>query len=297
MRLAVSIAFAVLLAPLEAAAGAWTQPAGTLWAKLAATTQTSDEFLARDGAVLPDGTVVEPGDARPYDEGGRSLARELWFDLELGVTDRLTLGLQVPWKRLEYENRIETLRSWGWGDIRSTARFALTTEETRVTVRGAWKAPTGRFSTRTDRLPIGENQHDLELGLQVGRSLGRPMSWLNLEASRRFRFADGELDFDPGDEWFGAVDGGFALDASGRVALYARWDFLRGDDESLLFFAPNTALARDLDRVALAVLIDAGPVLLEAGGARVLRGRGYPTAVTWSLGVSRRIGLARPERP
>lgn len=281
----------VLLAPGTATGGAWTEPAGSLWFKVSGYTQTSDEFFASEGATLPDGTVVEPGDARPFDDGGESAVQQLWFDLEVGVTERLSLGVQAPWKYLEYEDRIETIRTWGWGDTHLRARYALLTGATRLTVRGGWKIPTGRFSTRPDRLPIGENQTDLELGLQIGRSLGRPLSWVNADLGRRFRLADTEFDFDPGDEWFGSLEAGYGIDGNGRFGLAGRWSFMRGDDESLNFFAPGTALARDLDEVELKLMADTGHVFVELGTSWFLGSEGYPSSPTWSLGLSRRTQL------
>jgi hypothetical protein len=292
----VPILMSLLLAAFvdEARAGAWALPRGVLWVKASGSLQSADEFYAQERAVLPDGTVVERGDARPFDENGRARVRQIWVEAEWGVSDRLTLGVQAPWKWLDFENDVLGVRSFGWGDLRSVARVAVLTGQTLLTVRSAVKWPTGRFSTSMDRLPIGENQLDLELGAQLGRSLGRPLSWVGAEGGRRFRRADDQFDFDPGDEWFWLVEAGHALVGSGRAGLKMLWQGTRGSDTSVNLLAPGTALGRDFDQLDAVLMLDLGAVFVEAGVGATLGSATYPTAAMWSLAVSRALAVGSP---
>ncbi len=273
-------------------AGAWTQPRGEVWFKVAGIYQFSDEFYANDRVVLPGGRVVEPGESRPYDEDGSSRQRVLWMEAEVGLTDRWTLGVQAPWKDLRFEDRVQVTRSWGWGDMRAVSRFALLTGGHRLTLRNAVKFPTGRFSVSTGQIPIGENQADVETSLQWGHSLGRALSWVGAEFGYRIRLEDTELDFDPGDEWIWSMEAGWALDSRGRVGLKAAWQAARGDDSSLNFFAPGASLSRNFDQVDLTLMVDLSVVFVEISAGNALGSEGHPSSILWNLGLSRRIDLA-----
>jgi hypothetical protein len=275
----------------DVGAGAWTQPKGEAWVKVAAIYQFADQFYANDPAVLPDGTVINPGDSRPYDEDGSSRQRVLWLEAEYGVTDRWTLGFQAPWKDLRFEDRVQVTQSQGWGDVRAVSRFALFDGAHRLTIRNMVKFPTGRFSTATGQIPIGENQSDIETTLQWGHSLGRALSWAGVEFGYRLRLEDRELDFDPGDEWIWSAEAGWGLDSQGRVGLKANWHGARGDDESLNFFAPGAALSRNFNQVDLTLMIDLDEVFVEFAGGSGLGTEGYPASLIWTVGISRRLDL------
>ncbi len=289
LPLLVTLFTAAAVSPVHA--GAWTLPAGQLWAKASFLYQFTHDFYADTGAILPDGTVVEPGDRRPYDDGGASRQRVIFVDAEYGVTDRLTVGAQIPWKELRFDDRIETTKSWGAGDLKTALRYALLTGRDRLTIRTAVKWPTGRFSVEPGKIPLGENQADLETGLQWGRGLGRPMSWVGAEAGRRFRFRDDENGIDPGDEWFWWTEAGWGLDRRGRTGLKVYYQGARGDSESVNFFAPGTALSRDFDEVGVTAMVDLPWTFLELGWSHVLSSETYPAAPVWSVGISRAVGL------
>lgn len=275
----------------SARAGAWTQPRGQAWLKVAGIYQFADEFYANDPAVLANGRVVSPGDSRPYDEDGSSRQRMLWLEAEVGLTDRWTVGVQAPWKDLRFEDRVQVTRSWGWGDVRAVNRFALLTGPHRLTLRNAVKLPTGRFSTATGQIPIGENQTDIETTLQWGHGLGRALSWVGAEGGYRIRLEDSELGFDPGDEWLWSLEAGWGLDRRGRVGLKAAWQGARGDAESLNFFAPGAALSRNYDQADLTLMLDLSTVFVEMGVGTILGSEGYPASPVFTFGISRRLDL------
>ena len=255
MRLrSVAIGLGLLLIPALCEAGAWTQPQGRLWLKIAGIAQESDQFYAESRATLPDGRNIQPGDARPYDNGGLGTSRLVWSELEYGLTGAVTLGLQVPYYDLRYEDDLAIHRSFGIGDLRVTSRVALWARENRVTARVAWKLPTGPTSQSPDVIPIGDGQADLELGLQLGRGLGRALSWVGAEGGFRYRRLDAARDWDPGDEWFWLVEAGYGLVGEGRVGVKAAYTGTRGDEVSLNFFSSAIDLSRNYDRLDLTLI-------------------------------------------
>ena len=165
------------------------------------------------------------------------------------------------------------------------ARGAILDGSQRLTVRTALKLPTGQFSTEPGRIPIGENQTDLDLGLQWGMSLGRELSWLGVEALHRFRFEDESREFDPGDEWALRAEAGWGLFR--HLGLKSTWVSQRGDDTSLNFFAPGTDLNRNYDQIELVAMVPTRWVFLEAGVSWVLGSPSWPAAPVWALSVSR----------
>lgn len=291
MRISLLTLLLALCSVSTAIAGAWTQPRNTLWLKLASSTQHAENLYAPTDAVLANGMPIEAGGLRPFDDDGFTRISGVYLDLEFGVTDRLTLGVQAPWKDLRFEDEFQITHSFGWGDPRVSLRMAILQSDHRLSLRGAAKLPWGRFSTEPGRIPIGENQTDLELGLQWGHSLGRPMSWLGVEAHRRFRLRDDELDHDPSDEWFGSAELGTGFDDAGRLGMKLSWMSVRGDETSLNFFAPGFDLARDFDQFAMMGMFDAHWAFIEMGGQRTMASRGYPAGWEFVVGVSRSIQL------
>ncbi len=214
---------AAILSPPSARAGAWTQPKGGFWVKGAFLYQFTKEFYAAESARLPDGTPVEAQDVRPYDDAGAALQKTLWLEAEYGLTRRLTLGVQLPYNILQFEDDFQLTRSWGFGDIRFVGRFALLTGVQRLTVRGGWKLGVGKAATDPFDLPVSEGQTDLELGLQWGMGLGgREMSWLGAEAGYRWRQAD-DQGRDPGDEAFWRAEAGWLGVAAWHLGLKAAY--------------------------------------------------------------------------
>jgi hypothetical protein len=275
----------LVFVPIAASAGAWTQPRGAAWIKVAGLYQSADEYYADRDAILPDGSSVQPGDRRPYDDNGRSEQFVLWLEGEYGLTERLTLGAQAIWKDLRYEDDFSRSRSYGWGDTWAVARYAILTGRQRLSARSSFKFPTGKFSTEVGEIPIGENQPDLDVGLQWGVSLGRHLSWLGAEASYRFRFEDESREYDPGDEVFVRLEGGWGF--TKRVGLKANWISQRGDETSLNFFAPGTDLNRNYDQVELFAMFDTPWVFVELGWSHVIASESWPAAPLWSLSLAR----------
>jgi len=274
-------------------AGAWTQPAGKLWIKSAFIYLLTDQQYASTAAILPGGRRVERGDRRPFDDDGATRMRALWTEAEYGVTERLTLGMQLPWYDLRYEDQFSVVDSWGVGDIRFVSRVALLNAAHRLSVRGAWKLPVGAAQTDPDDIPVSEGQADLEAGLQYGRGLfGRPLSWIGLEGGYRWRLRDAELGRDPGDEWFWRVEAGWSLLSSGGLGLRATWDGLRGGETLYDDFGALPG-NRSFDAITTGLLVPLGAWLVEPLVSFTVSGEAYPAGESLSLSVSRAFQLPK----
>ncbi len=274
----------------EARAGAWTLPAGEVWIKSGVHYQFTRDLFAAEPATLPGGTQIEVGDRRPFDDEGASRVRLIWSEFELGVTDRWTVGAQVPWYDLRFEDRVQRVDSWGIGDLRFTSRFALLTGSDRVSVRAVWKLPQGEAATDPDDVPVSEGQTDLELGLQWGRSLGRPSAWIGVEAARRWRAENTDENRDPGDEWLWHFEAGWPLDRDGHRAVKVGYDGLAGER---VLFTDSDLLGgqRRFHAASLAFLFAVSAWNVEVGASTTWAGESYPAGTMWSGSLSRSLEL------
>lgn len=285
--------FLIALGAAQAPAGAWTQPRGRLWVKSALIYSFTDRQFAARAAILPGGREVQAGDSRPFDEEGAARARLIWSEVEFGISDRLSVGAALPYQDLRYEDRLALTESWGVGDIRLAARYALLHEGARrLSVRGAWKLPYGEAATRPDDLPLGEGQSDFDLGLQFGRSLGWRSGWTGIEGGYRWRLRNEEIGRDPGDEWFWRVEAAAGLDRAGAFALRVSWDGLRGDATQWDDFVGDGDRRR-LQQIGVGLLMRWGVYTLEPSWVLRAAGEAYPAGQEWSFGISRAFDLRR----
>jgi len=272
----------------SAGAGAWTQPKSRLWVKAAFIYQFTKTIYAADEATLPDGTMVQPGDERPYDDEGAYRQRTLWFEGEYGITDRFTLGAQFPYHDLRFEDAFQVTESWGFGDIRFVGRAAILTGQQRRSLRGAWELAVGKASTDPDDVPVSEGQPDFDLGLQWGMSLGRQLSWLGVEGGYRWRLEDEEGRV-PGNEWFWRAEAGYAPVKAWNLGIKLAYEGLRAGttyrDE-----LPEPG-QRSFDRLEFGLLWRLGPWILEPLVASTLAGERFPAGETWTIGLHRVLDL------
>ncbi|HEX9641885.1 MAG TPA: transporter [Candidatus Krumholzibacteria bacterium] len=292
MRAAATISVALLLLchTRSASAGSWTQPQGSVWFKSAFLYHLSAEQFAPTAAVLEDGTPVERGDRRPFNDDGSMRVRVLWSEAEYGLHERVTLGVQLPYYDLRFEDRFQRTDSWGIGDIRFTGRIALLDGAHRLSARGAWKLPAGKAATDPDDVPLSEGQHDLEAGLQYGHSLGRDLSWVGIEGGYRWRRHDEETGRDPGNEWLWNVELGHALSGSLPLALRVAWSGLRGDEtrDENLGIVPGQRRFHDL---GAGLIYRWTAWIFETGLTHTVSGEAFPAGTSWNVGISRAFQL------
>ncbi len=153
-----------------ATAQAWAQEAGKVYAKV------SQSFSSTKSRYDASGSVV------PFDEttNGGFRERSTYFYGEVGVTDRLTVAISVPYKRLyvtdeTFDPTFER-ESFAWGSASVAARYdigpALGLAADNPTVLAAnlgLSVPMGY--TRNYDPAVGPGQLDIQATLNIGRSL------------------------------------------------------------------------------------------------------------------------------
>ena len=111
---------ALLGAAADVDAGAWTLQRGQFWGKLTYFQQQTQEWYVGKGRF------GAPGTRARYDFDGQYESRAVFFEGLYGVTDRLDLGLQVPYFDQSFANAAftEPRTDTGLSDIRALAKFA-----------------------------------------------------------------------------------------------------------------------------------------------------------------------------
>ncbi|MBN2645822.1 MAG: hypothetical protein JXR59_10160 [Desulfuromonadaceae bacterium] len=188
----------LLLCASQLWAGAWTQPQGKLYTRLAYSEYEAQRFFNEHGTSHD----YSPGDAAKkrdfdYDE-------QTWsFYAEYGLLDNLTLIGSFDYKELEWTFQSITLqpsgmyisdkntKSSGLADINFGLRFRLlATESGALSIQALYKSAEAYDEKDLDPLEIqlGDAQDDFELRLQFGQSL-YPLfpGYCNIEAGYRWR--------------------------------------------------------------------------------------------------------------
>ena len=88
----------LLGAAVDVGAGAWTLQSGQFWSKLTYFQQQTQEWYVGKGRF------GAPGTRARYDFDGQYESRAVFFESMYGVTDRLDLGLQVPYFDQSFAN-------------------------------------------------------------------------------------------------------------------------------------------------------------------------------------------------
>ncbi len=294
---------AMCLAPVTGAASAWTQPAGHLWWKIGASTSVADEKFANDQLDetkrFPDGTPVRAGDRIPFDfvTGGEYEFQRYAVDAAYGVTDRLEISATLPFLHTVFENDNDEVEpGTGLGDIVVGAAIgARRGDRAAASLSLRWKLPTADVPRSVFAQPLGEGQHDLTLRAGIGWSLW-PHGWVSATVGHRWRGANDELGFDPGDEWVVAVEWGWRLRP--WLALVTRFDGLEGSPWISRDFGIEQEIAtRRLWSYAPAVHVDldrlgASGTIVEIGASIALAGEDLPVSREFRIGLMSAFDLS-----
>lgn len=290
------VAALFLLGPLvygpEAHAGAWTQGAGNLWLKVTYMGQSAREEYVATGVSgrEPDlSRVYDAGDRAPYNQNGRYNSRALFVDAWYGLTDRVDIGVQIPWFRQEFVN--DALRigfggprvASGLSDMRGFLKLNLYRQPVVASLKVGVKAPTGEFVNEEGIIPVGEAQWDVDVVAQVGKSFWPVPVYTNLDLGYRVRFRNAGLDRDPGNEWLYTAEVGAALAPSWMMTL--KLEGIRGEAGTILG-VPNESLIKRITYLSPGVTV--GPwagLSVEATIRTSLSGRGYPAGHVLSIGI------------
>ena len=153
----------ILSCTTSAQAGAWTQPPGAYYAKIAFNrlATTSDFDINSDKqSKLANGKLTD---------------LTLSAYLEYGLRERLTLVASAPFKRLEDERTftrgIGIERDTHFGDLELRLRCQLLDSPVVTALAAGAKFPLGYKVREQSNVPLGTGEWDQEIRLLLGRSL------------------------------------------------------------------------------------------------------------------------------
>ena len=284
---------ACCLAPQNLLAGAWTLPKGNLWSKITFLAQSTDEeYVSTGGAGRPPDISVQyqAGDRARYRENGSYSSQAVFFDLFYGLTDRVDLGLAVPFFRQEFVTDALLIGfggpriASGFSDIRGFLKFRLLKNPAVGTFKFGFKAPTGEFLNEEGIIPVGEGQWDFDFIFQLGRSFWPLPGYANLDVGYRARLKNDRIDRDPGDEWFFLGEVGYS--PLERLLVALKVEGIRGRPSRVF----GLRLVRDVKRITyISPTLIAGPfrnLNLEAALRISTSGRSFPAGQMLVLGIS-----------
>ena len=146
------VGLTLLKAAADVDAGAWTLQRGQFWGKLTYFQQHTEEWYVGKGRF------GAPGTRARYDFDGQYESRAVFFESLYGVTDRLDLGLQVPYFDQSFANAAfaEPRTDTGLSDIRALAKLRLLAKPLVLALKAGVKVPTGEFKNEDGLIPVGE---------------------------------------------------------------------------------------------------------------------------------------------
>jgi len=195
----------------HAFAGAWTLKEDTAYNKVALNLFEADDTF---GATTPGFQEFTDVTVNYYGE--------------FGLSDKVTLITQIPLRRSENESITGDVETTGIGDVDIGLRYNILNDKWVVSSQVLYKAPF--FYDEDEDLPLGNGQSDLEVRLQVGRSLF-PYGYFGIEAGYRFRAES------PSDEFRYLVEYGF--DLTKKIYLRTKLDVIQAVDDTDVVISPN----------------------------------------------------------
>lgn len=291
-KIALLVTFACQI-PEDVFAGAWTLPEKHIWCKVAVLGQTThEEYVGASGSGRgPDpARVYNAGNRAPYRFNGRYRSRALFFDLFYGATDRIDVGIQLPFFRQEYQDTPlltgfgEPRRATGFGDIRGFLKVNLFNLRTLGTLKLGFKAPSGEFVNEDGLIPVGEGQWDFDAAVQLGRSFWPTPVYANADIGYRLRLRNAETDRVPGNEWTFLAEAGVQVRRKALVGVKVHG--IRGKAAAVF----GARIQSDIKRITyISPWISLGPFrrfTLETAMNISVHGRNYPAGWMAVVGLS-----------
>jgi protein XagA len=253
-------------------AGAWTAKRNAFYEKFAFNYYYSDANFDRDGSRH---RTPDNGEFRDYNINNY---------LEFGLLDNLTLINSLTYKWIYNENDHLNAKGYGLGDTDLGLRYKILDSEKIgiVSTQLLVKIP-GTYD-KSDPLPLGNGQADLEVRLLYGRSFYPLLpAYGNVELGYRWRFED------PSDEFRYLVEFGVDITKAlyGRIKLDGIYSIDNGKktDGS---GNPTTTNNFDLGKLDVALGYKITPALgvelsyrSDIYGQNTAAGANYSVAVTW----------------
>lgn len=278
-----SVGLILLGAAADVGAGAWTLPRGQVWSKLTYFQQQTEEWYVGKGRF------GAPGTRARYDFDGQYESRAVFFESMYGVTDRLDIGLQVPYFDQSFANIAfaEPRTDTGLSDIRALAKLRLLANPLVLAFKAGVKMPTGEFKNEDGLIPVGEGQWDFDFVGQVGRSFWPLPLYGNIDLGYRVRTRNEQIDRDPGDEWFLNAEMGYQL--VHQLMLVGKCEILRS--KPAVVFGGIEAEIKRITYLTPALLYAVGQrTTVEAAVRFSLNGRNFPAGRQFVLGLATTLG-------
>lgn len=281
----------------DLSAGAWTLPKGVAWTKLSYFSQQTREWYSAHRQWVA-GEIVDPGVRTRYNFEGRYDSHAAFFEAVYGASERLDIGVQIPYFAQRYadQTRDQSLSATGLGDVRATVKLRLVERPLVFAVQGGVKMPTGDFRNVDGLIPVGEGQWDVDVAFAAGRSFWPRALYANAEGGYRLRRTNSQIDRDPGDEWFCSAEVGGRL--APRVRLMGKFELLHGGPAREFGGIVNRSQIKRIRYAAAVVYLDiSARTALEAGARFSLGGRNYPAGTQWIVALTRdwRVGAEKGE--
>lgn len=277
------IGWMLLGAAADAGAGAWTLPQGQFWGKLTYFQQRTQEWYVGKGRF------GAPGTRARYDLDGQYESQAIFFEGLYGVTDRLDLGLQVPYFDQSFANAAfaEPRVATGLSDIRALAKLRLLAQPLVLALKAGVKMPTGAFKNEDGLIPVGEGQWDFDLVGQVGCSFWPWPLYGNIDLGYRVRTRNEQIARDPGDEWFLNAELGYQL--ARPLMLLGKCEVVRS--APAVVFGGIEAEIKRITYLTPALLYAIGRrTVVEAAVRFSLNGRNFPAGRQLVLGLATTLG-------
>lgn len=280
------VGLALLGAATDAGAGAWTLHSGQLWGKLTYFQQHTQHWYVGKGRL------DAPGTRARYDFNGQYESRAIFFEGLYGVTDRLDLGVQIPYFDQSFAKPppADPRTATGLSDIRVLAKFRVLARPLVLALKAGVKIPTGAFKNEDGLIPVGEGQWDFDFVGQVGRSLWPLPLYGNIDLGYRVRTRNEQIDRDPGDEWFLNAEVGYQIVR--QFMLLGKGEILRSSPAIIRFggFEIEAEIKR-ITYLTPALLYTVGPrTTVEAALRFSLNGRNFPAGRQLVLGLATTLG-------
>ncbi len=280
-----------LLLPDTLFAGAWILPKKSLWTKVSFFHESDKERFCPERETCKDGEKVP---LSLFTDDAENVSTVLSVDVSYALTDRLEIGTQIPYFRLDFEENlgniaVTDISSAGFGDIRFFGRYNVLSEPAVVTVKIGVKAPVGKFDNDIFALPVGEGQWDVEYFLQIGRSLYPIPGYVNLDIGYRSRQENDTNKFRPGDEFVFLAEIGYT--ALHGIGLKATTSGLFGRDPENSGISASGA-RRQIIYMGQGIIL--GPVMgvnIETSLKLPVKGLNFPAGAQFLGEISYNISL------
>ncbi len=286
----------VLFAVATPAHGQWVEPGGQGWASFSMFYQDTDEQYGRTG------------DRTKLPRGGKVQTASAFLTVAMGIAPGVDVWIQPSFRRLQFTEQGRTRTSTGLGDMRFYLRAspaALLGGDFPFAIRAGLKTPVSDGLIGTNLVPLGDNQRDWEIAVELGHSFWPQPFYIAAWAGYRWREAGdftssgiweemlrsvgmaGAERFDFGNERFFNVSLGGGGDRVGFKAQLEGWFGAEPALEGMML----DDHVREMVRFIPSLLVTAGPGQIEVGSRLPLSGKNLVTGPEFVLGYFTRFSL------